>query len=420
MPFQTRNTYYLRISPNTVLPLFVYLDERHVDWMSDRVLRHVLEDLRLKIPNKLRAEDHINLASGSSASAKRGTVDVHRGDAYQFAFFFKYTEPHSLLIKQRNFTLITETEPLPLPPGIEVQGRRKSKGSGKKRDNSSTATRRPNKRRRQTRADEEETSIDIGEDDDGGGAAVATSGPRRSSRRAGTSRKYREQDSSDEDLPDVSIGDGDEQDGVEMREDHAPARDPLKSAVKEEMEETFIGLTPAPEANDGVSPDLAQHMVVDVGDEESKPKLVVQLKYQGFNITGRCLCVVIEPWPPVRSASSAPSATPNRASSLMPANMTIAPSRLEQRYKTPLFLPDEDDERNGSITPAPMQFDRPPVPSFDDPPQEEGDSDEEEEGMMQFSQVLNSTSGFARGTMEDDDEFEGAVLFADADENREL
>ena len=40
--------------------------------------------------------------------------------------------------------------------------------------------------------------------------------------------------------------------------------------------------------------------------------------------------------------------------------------------------------------------------------------------MMQFSQVLNSTSGFARGAMEDDDEFDGAVLFADADEAREL
>lgn len=64
MRFLTRNLYYLRISATTVLPLYVsparaseggpqpeeylqlYLDERHVDWMSERVLQHVLADLR--------------------------------------------------------------------------------------------------------------------------------------------------------------------------------------------------------------------------------------------------------------------------------------------------------------------------------------------------------------------------------------
>jgi hypothetical protein len=64
MPFRARNPYYLRISKNNVLPLYVsstnvngvhaihsyklYLDDRHLDWMSDRVLQHVLEDLRPK------------------------------------------------------------------------------------------------------------------------------------------------------------------------------------------------------------------------------------------------------------------------------------------------------------------------------------------------------------------------------------
>lgn len=66
MRFQTRNAYYLRISATTVIPLYVrlvsfivggkgrvltlwlklYLDERHVEWMSERVLQHVLADLR--------------------------------------------------------------------------------------------------------------------------------------------------------------------------------------------------------------------------------------------------------------------------------------------------------------------------------------------------------------------------------------
>jgi hypothetical protein len=62
MPFNTRNQYYLRISEKNVLPVYVcfitavqasinvnfqlYLDERHLDWMSDLVLQHVLSDLR--------------------------------------------------------------------------------------------------------------------------------------------------------------------------------------------------------------------------------------------------------------------------------------------------------------------------------------------------------------------------------------
>jgi hypothetical protein len=62
MPFNTRNQYYLRISEKNVLPVYVclltavqanidvnlqlYLDERHLGWMSDLVLQHVLSDLR--------------------------------------------------------------------------------------------------------------------------------------------------------------------------------------------------------------------------------------------------------------------------------------------------------------------------------------------------------------------------------------
>lgn len=64
MAFHTRNAYYLRVSSNNVLPLYVsdsmddqqnatlmahaqlYLDERHLEWMSDKVLQHVLADIR--------------------------------------------------------------------------------------------------------------------------------------------------------------------------------------------------------------------------------------------------------------------------------------------------------------------------------------------------------------------------------------
>ena len=45
MVFTTRNLYYLRISRTTVLPFYLYLDQQHVNWMSDVVLQYVLRDL---------------------------------------------------------------------------------------------------------------------------------------------------------------------------------------------------------------------------------------------------------------------------------------------------------------------------------------------------------------------------------------
>lgn len=48
MKFSTRNAFYLRASNYRIVPLFLYLDERHVDWMSDRVLQLVIADLKDK------------------------------------------------------------------------------------------------------------------------------------------------------------------------------------------------------------------------------------------------------------------------------------------------------------------------------------------------------------------------------------
>lgn len=264
--------------------------------------------------------------------------------------------------------------------------------------------------------------IDISDEEEVDDEAFSTPGPRRTSRRAATSRNYHEQDDDDgqdehgyNENTDFEMLDDYAADETRYSGKRTPADEPV---VKEEAEEVPLNSTPALGG-------MAEPITFDVDEEEPKPKLAVQLKYQGFNITGRCLCVVVEPWPPVRSASRAPSAAPSRVASVRQASMTPALSRPEQRQKTPLFLPDydEDDERNRSVTPAPrdvrMRFDRPPVPLFEEPPPED-DEEDEEEGMMHFSQVLNSTSGFARGAMEDDDEFDGAALFADADEAREL
>jgi len=50
--FTTRNLFYLKISKDVVLPLYIYLDQQHVHWMSDYVLQRVLRDLKpLQVSN---------------------------------------------------------------------------------------------------------------------------------------------------------------------------------------------------------------------------------------------------------------------------------------------------------------------------------------------------------------------------------
>ena len=154
-------------------------------------------------------------------------------------------------------------------------------------------------------------------------------------------------------------------------------------------------------------------------EEEMKPKPQLQLSFNGFNIFGRCLCVIVEPWPVIRAPTelqmphSSRMATNSRAPSVVPNSASAG------RGQTPLFLPDDDDR---GITPAPTaRADRPPVPLFDGPPpnndmQDEGD---EEGGMMLFSELLSATGGL-RVDVDDEDGFDGAILFGDADERKEL
>ena len=156
-------------------------------------------------------------------------------------------------------------------------------------------------------------------------------------------------------------------------------------------------------------------------DDEQKPKLALELKYRSFSNFNRCLCVVVEPWPPLRRDTRR---APSLESSAATGQSTRVPTHSEstdQRGQTPLFLPDLDDER---ATPGPShRRTLPPVPSFDnpqaDPDIEETEDMGESAAIMQFSQLLNTT-GKVTGAIEEDDEFDGAVLFADADEAREL
>lgn len=158
-------------------------------------------------------------------------------------------------------------------------------------------------------------------------------------------------------------------------------------------------------------------------EEEEKPKPVLQLNYQGFDIFGHCLCVVVEPWPSVRSTSRVASVTTvlNRESSLAHPQRALAQDS-DVRTMTPLFLPDDYRERsetpalsrNRSMHPSPLD-------SLLDPRfLEDSDDSDEDGGMVLFSQVLNNTGDVRAGAADDDEDMDTDMFFGDADERREL
>lgn len=153
-------------------------------------------------------------------------------------------------------------------------------------------------------------------------------------------------------------------------------------------------------------------------EEEEKPKPTLQLKYKGFSIYGQCLCVVVEPWPTVRSATRAPpelGGISNRKSTQKQSTSTVPTTA--SRAKTPLFLTDDNDI-DQEVEPQEPNF---VTSHWDDiEVMEDSDDNSEEGGMMAFSQALNLAGDNRPGAAEDEDEMEGAVLFGDADEARQL
>ncbi|KAJ7507929.1 hypothetical protein B0H11DRAFT_1969358 [Mycena galericulata] len=386
----------------------VYLDNQHVDWMTDNVLQHVLADLQPKILPKLKAEADVHSGSAGVAAGKKATVDTHRGDSYQFCYFIRKTEPHSVLIKTRHFSAAPPQQrpnmpppPPPKPQGSKRKGRkpttpissnkrRKTKGKGKARegDESDDAI---------SSAEEEVVDAPTGRDE--------AANPRRSQR----TKKV--------------VGGGYQQNhdfDVEMEDQ--PQNSDESIQVKDEVDE--FRLT-QPQRDSGAG-DAATPIDIDLEIEEEKPKPVLQLKYQDFSIYSHCLCIVVEPYPPLRSASRTPSASRARSvaffaprgQSTTPAMATAPSAASSLRARTPLFLPDDDD-REGSVAPFPRQSTLPPVPLFQDQDDEE-EPDSDNGGMIAFSQAMNGANHLPAGAADDDDEMDGAVYFGDADEVREL
>ncbi|KDQ20717.1 hypothetical protein BOTBODRAFT_61817 [Botryobasidium botryosum FD-172 SS1] len=484
--FRTRNASYLRISANTVLPLYLYLDEKHTEWMSDAVFQAVLEDLRPLIGPKLRAEDVAASATSGPAAKKSSGVDVHRGLNYQFAYFFRKADPHALLIKHRDFIVApvprdsdnVARAPSPEASPLEAQpntARRKGKGKAALnmrgaafRSGRRAAPGRGKKRRRDARSDDEEeiemlSAEDEDEDEDMSEDIEETERPvstqaRRSQRTNKVAPGAYHEIVDDEDADSTEIARAEPAESITAEaSDLPPSNNPLflvdededvPLRIKDEVDEMELSHTllrpnspqlppesPPFTPDDSEVQDLGNPINVDDEDDDVKLKPILRLTYSGFSIFGRCLCVVVEPWP----ASSAKA----RAESVIPPprdtsrQLSIDPFLLHQDSTTPAPPPQAQaplfrdvtpmPDARRSVTPAPLRgWDRPPVPLFSEAEAAEAEAEEFEEdeeesgGMMGFSQALNAAGGGgtlagAGGDAEDEDD---NAMMGDADEAR--
>ncbi|THH14889.1 hypothetical protein EW146_g5503 [Bondarzewia mesenterica] len=382
---------------------------------------------------------------------------------YQFAYFFRKTEPHAVLVKSleqsRNFVLDNNPPPpppVPKPSDSKSQtSKRKHRRSANKEINETSKKRKMQGKQRSREGNEHamETSVeDVIEADDHAEAAVT---PSVTSRRSARAKKpivggYREQDEDaimDEEWenPPNVLGQGRRTQAIVTQTSNAIGSSAQGGdggsstdavVIKDEVDEPALAspVYGPPEASDVTMEGTAASsaiprdpdMVIEIeDDEEPKPKLSLRLQYQGFSIYGRCLCVIVEPWPSLKSASRAPSLAPPGISSLRPKSIAppeFVPSRAEtpgQRARTPLFLPDFDREMSAAPGPSRLRTSLHPALEREDGNGFGSNIDDDNAGLMAFSQVLSATAETGRA-VEDDDDFEGAVFFADADEAREL
>ncbi|KAH8118321.1 hypothetical protein DFH11DRAFT_1502225 [Phellopilus nigrolimitatus] len=427
MPFRARNTFYLRVSATDVLPLYLYLDERHLDWMSERTLKSVVSDLRPLIGPKLEAEKYAHYGPGGPTNAKKGTVEVHRGENYQFAYFLRKADTHTVVLKvaPRPFQ-----EDRPSAKGAKRPRQKRTllkqqQSSGKKGKEKAT----------ESNADSEEELDESPLSDlegDFGSDEQPSRGPlRRSSRKKTQTVSY--QVDSDEDSND-NPGDTGREEDVDMQDEEDSNSPRIKQ--EETPDPVAILRDAAATRSDSLSgkkPDIG----IDDDEDEEKMKPSLQLAFRELSMHDRCLCVVVEPWPAphptievrTSSATRAASATPSaREPSRLPSRFpSIAPSQFASRANEkergetplPLFLPDFD-ERDRSVTPAPVRFSSvfSSLNTMDDA--QDTIEDDDGFGMLAFSQVLNNVSGDRASGAAEDDEIDGNVLYGDADETRNI
>lgn len=343
------------------------------------------------------------------AHAKKSTVSTHKGETYHFCYFFKKTEPYSFLIKQRHFVAVPAHRPNPVPPIIPNPPRprkrvRKNDSLGRIEG---LKKKKPSKRKGKVKATEMQKDEDAMNEDE---PSASEPEPRRSERqRRPVTTPYNEGGDTDEDSTD---------DDDEYVMDSDPPEAAPQTQIDDEGDEAMMiedeEREPPLRSRSQSEQPGPSFMDLEVEEEEMKPKPQLQLSFNGFNIFGRCLCVIVEPWPVIRAPTEAPQSS---RMSTNPRTTGVVPDPASGRGQTPLFLPDDDDR---GVTPAPAaRADRPPVPLFHDPPPDADAEDDEEGDMILFSELLSATGG-SRVDADDEDGFDGAILFGDADERKEI
>ena len=399
-------------------------------------------------------EAHAYFGPGSGPQgAKKPTVSTHRGGVHfhpslalwnidalrdqrpiisaissrrqnRIRFSSKYSRrlegslPLLTLAQNRHFVAVSVKKPSPAPPAASNPPRpgkrtRKNDSLGRIEGTKKNKTKTTGKRKGKAKATDMQADEDLMDEDE---PPSPEPEPRRSKRQRKTvERGYNEggdtdKDSADDDdefvidsdpletAPQTQSDDEDDEAVIERNKEREPSLRSRSRSQSQQPGPSFIDL--------------------EVEEEEMKPKPQLQLSFNGFNIFGRCLCVIVEPWPVIRAPTEPQIPQSSRAAANSRAS-SIALDPASGRGQTPLFLPDDDDRR---VTPAPPpRTDRPPVPLFNDPPPNSGVQEEEDEegGMMRFSELLSATGGL-RMDADDEDGFDGAILFGDADERKEL
>ncbi|OCF38602.1 hypothetical protein I317_07630 [Kwoniella heveanensis CBS 569] len=276
MHFSTRNAFYLRASNYRVVPLFLYLDERHVDWMSERVLHLVIAALQPKMSELLYTD----------RSQKKHKVHVERGEGYQYCYFLRTTtRTEVVLLKEKSFGLRPPTPPPPIETIPEVSSR------SSKHKSSSSSSMQSNRNPKSRRASSRPRSVTAQPQQNYTGAGAGDSPPLRAMAGAGSGQPPL--------FDDPGLDDG------EIRVKDEPVDfeglPPTEAAVEEIQEETNI--------------------------KDWKPD--VDVSYKGFGTSSVQLVLIIEPYPPLPPSQYAPP-----SSRLSSRSSSIASSRSKSRSRS--------------------------------------------------------------------------------------
>lgn len=207
------------------------------------------------------------------------------------------------------------------------------------------------KRRRDTASTIDDGDTLMREETDTSEAATS----RRSTRRKrAVQTSYREAES-DEELP----NDDEDQDDTFMDED---------PAIKPETEDNLTqGIAASTEPID-----LSAQLSSDEDDEKNKPKMQMNLSYEGFPISNYKLCLIVQPYPTIPRPSDSTGAV-KRGDSLLPTRQgsivqyTTAADR--DSSMPPPVIPGTSMRDARSVTPAPYRgtpLFREPTPAFAD------------------------------------------------------